>query len=315
MMIVRDKLYIGGNGSQPSDPRPAGDPFPARPVACSATSPRPPTPTSTARSPRPGRRSTTARGRRPPRQRQAVIRRLNALREARADEIAAAISAENGSALWFTKVGQPFLTRQVTAYLKARPRARLGGDARAVRPRRRLRHHRPPRADRRGRRRDPVELAVLRGHREADPRPAGGQHRGAEGIAGELAEHDAAGRSVHEAGLPEGVLSILPADRETSEHLVAHPDVDKIAFTGSTRRGPAHRVDRRRAAQAGQPGAGRQVRGDHPRRRGLSTRPCAGCGSGRWPTTARRASCRPASWRRAAATTRWSSALKDMVER
>ncbi|WP_086830686.1 aldehyde dehydrogenase, partial [Streptomyces sp. NRRL B-24572] len=35
------------------------------------------------------------------------------------------------------------------------------------------------------------------------------------------------------AGLPEGVLSVLPADRETSAHLVAHPDVDKVAFTGS----------------------------------------------------------------------------------
>lgn len=36
-----------------------------------------------------------------------------------------------------------------------------------------------------------------------------------------------------EAGLPEGVLSILPADREVSENLVGHPDVDKVAFTGS----------------------------------------------------------------------------------
>jgi acyl-CoA reductase-like NAD-dependent aldehyde dehydrogenase len=39
------------------------------------------------------------------------------------------------------------------------------------------------------------------------------------------------------AGLPQGVISVLPADRETSEHLVRHPDVDKIAFTGSTRAG------------------------------------------------------------------------------
>ncbi|WP_420033422.1 aldehyde dehydrogenase [Streptomyces sp. cg28] len=36
-----------------------------------------------------------------------------------------------------------------------------------------------------------------------------------------------------EAGLPEGVLSILPADREVSEYLVAHPGIDKISFTGS----------------------------------------------------------------------------------
>ncbi|GAB3939174.1 hypothetical protein GCM10027614_20810 [Micromonospora vulcania] len=41
----------------------------------------------------------------------------------------------------------------------------------------------------------------------------------------------------HEAGLPDGVLSILPADRETSEYLVSHPNVDKISFTGSTRAG------------------------------------------------------------------------------
>ncbi|GAF43876.1 aldehyde dehydrogenase [Rhodococcus wratislaviensis] len=36
-----------------------------------------------------------------------------------------------------------------------------------------------------------------------------------------------------EAGLPRGVLSVLPADRDVSGHLVAHPEVDKVAFTGS----------------------------------------------------------------------------------
>lgn len=37
-----------------------------------------------------------------------------------------------------------------------------------------------------------------------------------------------------EAGLPEGVLSILVAHREVSEYLVTHPGIDKIGFTGST---------------------------------------------------------------------------------
>ena len=37
-----------------------------------------------------------------------------------------------------------------------------------------------------------------------------------------------------EAGLPEGVLSVVPAGREVSEHLVTHPGVDKISFTGSS---------------------------------------------------------------------------------
>ncbi|AWI28197.1 aldehyde dehydrogenase [Streptomyces tirandamycinicus] len=40
-----------------------------------------------------------------------------------------------------------------------------------------------------------------------------------------------------EAGLPEGVLSILPADREVGEYLVGHPGVDKVSFTGSVAAG------------------------------------------------------------------------------
>ncbi|MFJ2769862.1 aldehyde dehydrogenase [Streptomyces sp. NPDC087300] len=36
-----------------------------------------------------------------------------------------------------------------------------------------------------------------------------------------------------DAGLPPGVLSVISADREVSEYLVAHPGVDKISFTGS----------------------------------------------------------------------------------
>jgi aldehyde dehydrogenase (NAD+) len=36
-----------------------------------------------------------------------------------------------------------------------------------------------------------------------------------------------------EIGLPAGVLNIVTAGRETSQHLVTHPGVDKISFTGS----------------------------------------------------------------------------------
>jgi len=42
---------------------------------------------------------------------------------------------------------------------------------------------------------------------------------------------------LEEAGIPEGVVSIVPAGREVGEHLVRHPGVDKIAFTGSTAAG------------------------------------------------------------------------------
>ncbi|WP_353988103.1 aldehyde dehydrogenase family protein [Ruicaihuangia caeni] len=37
-----------------------------------------------------------------------------------------------------------------------------------------------------------------------------------------------------EAGVPAGVLNIVPTDRETGDHLVTHPGVQKVAFTGST---------------------------------------------------------------------------------
>ena len=37
-----------------------------------------------------------------------------------------------------------------------------------------------------------------------------------------------------EAGLPKGVLNIVTGDGITGEHIVNHPDIDKIAFTGST---------------------------------------------------------------------------------
>ncbi|MEJ8278182.1 aldehyde dehydrogenase [Pseudonocardia spirodelae] len=40
-----------------------------------------------------------------------------------------------------------------------------------------------------------------------------------------------------EAGLPAGVLNIVPGGREIGAHLVSHPGVDKVAFTGSTAAG------------------------------------------------------------------------------
>jgi aldehyde dehydrogenase (NAD+) len=39
---------------------------------------------------------------------------------------------------------------------------------------------------------------------------------------------------IEEIGLPAGVVNVVPAGREVGEHLVRHPDIDKVAFTGST---------------------------------------------------------------------------------
>ena len=42
---------------------------------------------------------------------------------------------------------------------------------------------------------------------------------------------------LEEVGLPPGVVNIVAAGRQVGEHLVTHPDVDKISFTGSTAAG------------------------------------------------------------------------------
>jgi geranial dehydrogenase len=43
--------------------------------------------------------------------------------------------------------------------------------------------------------------------------------------------------AAEEAGVPAGVLNWVPADREVGAYLVAHPGIDKVAFTGSTAAG------------------------------------------------------------------------------
>ncbi|HEY8527077.1 MAG TPA: aldehyde dehydrogenase [Acidimicrobiales bacterium] len=40
-----------------------------------------------------------------------------------------------------------------------------------------------------------------------------------------------------EAGVPPGVVNVVPGGREVGEHLVTHPGTDKVAFTGSTAAG------------------------------------------------------------------------------
>jgi aldehyde dehydrogenase (NAD+) len=52
----------------------------------------------------------------------------------------------------------------------------------------------------------------------------------------------------HEAGLPAGVLNVVTGDGRTGELIVNHPDIDKIAFTGSTEVG---RIIRKATAGSG----------------------------------------------------------------
>ena len=41
---------------------------------------------------------------------------------------------------------------------------------------------------------------------------------------------------IEAAGLPPGVFNVVPAGREVGDYLVRHRGIDKISFTGSTRR-------------------------------------------------------------------------------
>ncbi|MFF7168923.1 aldehyde dehydrogenase [Streptomyces pseudovenezuelae] len=182
----------------------------------------------------------------PPAGRIATLRRFNALREENAEKIAHLISLENGSAGWFTRAGQPGLTRQANAYLKAAEefpweetlvpsdpaspvrsvvRREAVGVVAAVIP------WNSPFSSATSK----IIPALLAGNSvilKVSP-----ENSLSMGFLAELLE---------QVGLPDGVVSVLPADRETSEYLVSHPDVDKIAFTGSTRAG------RRIAAIAGE---------------------------------------------------------------
>jgi acyl-CoA reductase-like NAD-dependent aldehyde dehydrogenase len=47
------------------------------------------------------------------------------------------------------------------------------------------------------------------------------------------------GEAAIEAGLPPGVLNVIAGGAKAGAHLVAHPDVDRVAFTGSTQTGRA----------------------------------------------------------------------------
>jgi acyl-CoA reductase-like NAD-dependent aldehyde dehydrogenase len=172
-----------------------------------------------------------------PKERQDVIARLNELREARAEEIAELITKERGNPHWFNKAGQGGLTRQALGYLKG---AREFGWEETLDP------SIPDAGFRSVVRREAIGVvaavipwnspfssalaklipALLAGNTvilKASPENSLSMMLLADLFA--------------ELGLPEGVVSILPAGRETSEYLVAHPGVDKVAFTGSTRAG------------------------------------------------------------------------------
>jgi acyl-CoA reductase-like NAD-dependent aldehyde dehydrogenase len=236
-MITYDRLFIGGSWVEPGDPELLDITSPHdRSVIGRAAQAQP---ADVDRAVAAARTSFEAGAWRttPPAERIAVLRRFNALREQEAEKIAHLISLENGSAGWFTRAGQPGLTRQADAYLKA---AEEFGWEETLMP------SDPASPVRSVVRREAIGVvaavipwnspfssatakiipALLAGNSvvlKVSP-----ENSLSMGFLAELLER---------VGLPEGVISVLPADRQTSEYLVSHREVDKIAFTGSTRAG------------------------------------------------------------------------------
>ena len=230
-MIVYDKLYIGGRWVAPAVPEPLDIRSPhdrgllGRAVQA--------TPADVDRAVAEARTAFDA-GPWPntePEERQHLIERLDAARSARADEIAALTSAENGTPRWFASWGQQALTRQADAFLRA---------ARSLEWEEPLD---PTGAVKTVVRREPVGVvaAVIPWNSPYSASlvkmiPA--LLAGSTVILKTSPENSLSMMLLAEIfdslGLPAGVVSILPADRATSEHLISHPDVDKISFTGST---------------------------------------------------------------------------------
>lgn len=167
----------------------------------------------------------------PPEERVAVVKRFFQLYEQRSEEFALLVSREMGAPLWFARNIQLLIRNQSLAFLEAAAtypweQKRKGfpeGNSVWVR--------------------DPVGVVAAiipwnAPHQVALAKLYPALLAGCSVIL-KLAPETALdgqflGEIFSEAGLPDGVLSILAADRDVSEHLVIHPGVDKIGFTGST---------------------------------------------------------------------------------
>ena len=172
-----------------------------------------------------------------PAERAAVIARFAELHRAEASELAALTTAENGSAIWFTRMVQNLVSDTTDGFLRLSAEHpweeelvdSATGLSTLVR-------------------REPVGVVAA-----VIPWNAPQQSALIKLIPALLAGNTAVlkpspetaldgvrlGELFVAAGLPEGVISVLPADREASEYLVGHPGVDKVAFTGSTAAGRA----------------------------------------------------------------------------
>ena len=85
--------------------------------------------------------------------------------------------------------------------------------------------------------RDVIAVLELRLGVETEAAGLAAQRRTADNLAVMRAALDEFADAVEAVGLPPGVVNVVAAGREASDHLVRHPGIDKVAFTGSTATG------------------------------------------------------------------------------
>lgn len=170
----------------------------------------------------------------PPAERADVMARLSDVLKTRSDEIARTISEQNGSPISWSILGQALAPTMVLDYYV--------GLAREY-PFEELRHGMLGAALVR---RDPVGVAagivpwnvpLFVTMLKLAPALAAGCTIVIKPAPETPLDAYVLAEAVIEAGIPPGVVNIVAADREVGEHLVTHPDVDKVGFTGSTAAG------------------------------------------------------------------------------
>ena len=166
-----------------------------------------------------------------PSERADVMAKLSGLIQARNQEFADTISNENGSPITFSLLGQVFASTMVLdfytnlarSYAFEEERPGLMGPAIV--------------------RREPVGVAaaivpwnvpLFAAMLKLGPAMAAGATVVVKPSPETSLDSYLLAECIAEAGVPEGVINIVAAGREVGEYLVTHPDIDKVAFTGST---------------------------------------------------------------------------------
>jgi betaine-aldehyde dehydrogenase len=233
-MIVRDSLYIGGNHETPATGgvievvSPATEEVVGRvPEASKADVDRAVAVARQAFDSGPWPRTT-------PEERADLLQRLLAALQKRAGEIASTITLEMGSPIGFSYAGQTFATNMVVDYYAQLTRSFPFEEKRPAMIGSALVRYEPVGVVAGV---VPWNVPLFTAMLKLAPALAAGCTTVLKPSPETPLDSYLLADALDEAGVPKGVVSLLPAGREVGEHLVTHAGVDKVAFTGSTAAG------------------------------------------------------------------------------